>query len=336
LLWKYAIQTRWNLVYKSSFMKSILLAVLTAMPSLIFAQYTYDKLLINFLQSGDESKKYTFENLRLYPIRPKDNFKRQFAGVGNYRTLKDAMEKKKVRITENKEGASVNELTIENISADTIIIITGEIVKGGKQDRIIEKDMLLEPKSGKKKLSVFCVESGRWSAGNANAENFNVHYTVGTMSLRKVVEKEADQQKVWSKVDEINSKNKTFSRTKTYTAIDHSAAFAGKLETYLQFFKSKFATEPEVIGVVVVSGDKVLGCDMFATSYLFKQNFENLLHAYSTEAILNGNLVTISADAVKEYMDKLVSSEQAQESTLKAKGNKFETKGKKLRVTSFD
>ncbi|HMH34974.1 MAG TPA: DUF6569 family protein [Puia sp.] len=317
-------------------MKSIILAVLTAMPSLIFAQYTYDKLMVNFLRTAEEAKNFTFENLRLYPIRAKDNFKNQFKDVGKYMALKDAMAARKVKIAENKEGGSVNELTIENISQDTIIIITGEIVKGGKQDRIIEKDMLLEPKSGKKKLPVFCVESGRWTASNDNGENFTAHYSVGTMSLRKVVEREADQQKVWSKVDEINSKNKTVSNTKTYTAIDRSAAFTGKLKSYLHFFQTAFSTDQDVIGVVVVSGDKVLGCDMFATSALFKQNFDNLLHAYATEAIVNGKTVTILPAAVKAYMDQLLSNERVQESTLKAKGNKFEEKGRKLRVTSFD
>jgi hypothetical protein len=319
-----------------SFMKSIFLAVLTAMPSLIFAQYTYDKLQVNFLQSAEEAKKFTFENLRLYPIRAKDNFKNQFRDVGKYMALKDAMTAKKVKIAENKGGASVNELTIENISQDTIIIISGEIVKGGQQDRIIQKDMLLEPKSGKKKLPVFCVESGRWSARNANDADFSAHYSVGTMSLRKVVEKEADQQKVWSKVDEMNSKNKTLTNTKTYTAMDRSAPFSAKLKSYLGFFQTKFSADQDVIGVVVVSGDKVLGCDMFATAPLFKQNFENLLHAYATEAIINGKPVNISPDAVRGYMDKLLSNERIQETTLKANGNKFEEKGRKLRVTSFD
>ena len=317
-------------------MKSIILAVLTAMPSLIFAQYTYDKLVVNFLQTAEEAKKFTFENLRLYPILAKDNFKNQFRDVGKYMTLKDAMATRKVKIAEKKNGGSVNELTIENISQDTIIVISGEIVKGGQQDRIIQKDMLLEPKSGKKKLPVFCVESGRWSARNGNGENFNTHYTVGTMSLRKVVEKEADQQKVWSKVDEINSKNKTLTNTKTYTAMGQSAAFTSKLKLYLNFFQTKFSADLDVIGVVVVSGDKVLGCDMFATSPLFKQNFDNLLHAYATEAIVNGKPVNILPAAVRGYMDQLLSNERVQETTLKAKGNKFEEKGRKLRVTSFD
>ncbi len=307
------------------------------MPVFVFSQYTYDKLQVNFLTTEAEAKNFTYENLRLYPIRAKSDFKKQFSDVGKYVSLKEAMEKKKVRIAEKTGGASVNELSIENISGDTIIIITGEIVKGGQQDRIINKDMLLKPKSGKVKLPVFCVESGRWSyRNNAKSGNFTTHYTVGTMSLRKVVEKEKDQAKVWSKVDEINQKNNTETNTRTYTAITSSPDFNKKLNAYINYFKTKFTGDPDIIGVVVTSGDKVLGCDMFATTELFKQDFENLLHAYATEAIVNGEPVTVQYTTVKTYTDKLLSDEKTQEQTIKEKGNKFEEKGKKLKVTSFD
>jgi len=318
-------------------MKQTLLIVLTLMPILLFSQYTYDKLKVDFLTSTQEAKAYTYGNLRLYPIRASERFKKEFSALGKYVSLKEAMEKKKVRITEKGNGAEVNELWIENNSMDTIIVLSGEIVKGGKQDRIIEKDQLLEPKSGKTRLKVFCVESGRWSRQvGSNGENFNTHYTVGTMSLRKVVDKEHDQSKVWSKVEEINQKNKTTSNTSTYTAMDNSATFKKTLKEYLDFFSVKLGSDADLIGVVVVSGDKVLGTDMFATSALFKENLDNLLHAYATEAILNGQPITIHTETVKSYMDKLLSNEKLQEQTLKEKGSKFEVSGKKLKLASYD
>ena len=91
-----------------------------------------------------------------------------------------------------------------------------------------------------------------------------------------------------------------------------------------------------MIGVVVVSGNKVLGCDMFATSDLFKKNFENLLASYATEAIINGSVVTANAETVKIYMDKLLKNEEAQSATIKEKGKVFVNEGKKIRVSSYD
>ena len=39
------------------------------------------------------------------------------------------MQKKKVKITEKDNSGTVNSLSIENVSSDTIIIITGDVVK---------------------------------------------------------------------------------------------------------------------------------------------------------------------------------------------------------------
>jgi hypothetical protein len=263
--------------------------------------------------------------------------------------LQEAIQKSKIKITEKSSGGSVNDLTVQNISSDTIIIICGDVVKGGQQDRIVEEDVVLTPKSGKKNLKVFCVESGRWSredrnvvAGrNAAAVNekpaeFNAYFSKGSMSLRKMVEKEKDQTKVWSKVEEINKANKTQTPTKTYTAISTSDSFSKKLNGYIKVFHDKLVSDADVIGVVVITGNKVLGSDLFATHSIFAGQIRSLLHSYATEAILNGAPVTASSLMVKYYMDQLLKDEATQKQTLKQKGNAFTSNGKKLRVSSFD
>ena len=171
---------------------------------------------------------------------------------------------------------------------------------------------------------------------NKPAAEFNGYYNKGSVSLRKVVEKEKDQSKVWSKVDELNTANKTVTSTKTYTAMTQSAEFTKKMDQYISFFKNKFDKDSSVVGVVVVTGDKVIGCDMFATHDLFLKQFESLLHSYATEAIVAGKQVNIEAKAVKSYTDKLLANETVQQATLKEKGNAFSEKGKKLRVSAFD
>ena len=78
------------------------------------------------------------------------------------------------------------------------------------------------------------------------------------------------------------------------------------------------------------------GKDMFATPALFKQNLDNLLSSYATEAILNGKPVDVKPATVKTYFDNLLSDETKQEATLKEKGKSFSDKGKKLRVSSYE
>lgn len=300
------------------------------------AQYTYKNLEVNYDYTETQLKNYTYENLRLYPIFAKQSFADTFKRVGKYVSLKDALEKGKVIITEQIGGASVNSLTIENISKDTIMIMAGEVITGGKQNRIVGKDIILLPRSGKIDLSVYCVEAGRWENNSTGTNSFKDYYNFGSMELRKVVEKEQNQAEVWKKVDKINTLNKTNNATRTYTAINQSATFSKKLKEYTDFFRQKFAANKNIIGVVVVSGNKVLGCDMFATPDLFKNNFRNLLASYATDAIVSGSRVTATSATVKQYMDGLLKSEEVQSSTIKQKGKVFTNEGRKMRVSSYE
>lgn len=315
-------------------MKKIILVCLQALPLLCLAQYTFKNLTVDY-ESEATAKNFTYKNLRLYPIYAKESFNQQFKHVGKYTPLKEALEKKKVVIREKSDGGTVNTLTIQNVSKDTIIIICGEVIKGGKQDRIINQDIVLPPNSPKMDLSVFCVEAGRWSARSTGTQ-FSGYHNVGSLSLRKVVEKESTQGKVWDKVSEFNTKNSTVNATQTYTAMNNNSDYVKQVNEYTKFFKDKLEKEQNLIGVLIVSGNKVLGCDMFATSDLFRQNLDNLLASYATEAILNGSTVNIKPVTVKNYTDSLLSDERKQEETLKSKGKSFSDKGKKLRVSSYE
>ena len=75
-------------------------------------------------------------------------------------TLQEAMAKGTVKV---HETGSVNELTVENVGSDEVFVQAGDIVKGGRQDRVLSVDLLLPPRSGQVSIAAFCVEHGRWS-----------------------------------------------------------------------------------------------------------------------------------------------------------------------------
>jgi hypothetical protein len=129
---------------KTTFMKStIIMTILLVFPFFCFSQYTYKQLHVNFLETEAAAKNYTYENLRLYPVYAKESFTTEFKGVGKYMPLQEALQKGKVKITEKSASGTVNNLSIENLSAETIIVICGDVVKGGKQDRIVQEDIVL-------------------------------------------------------------------------------------------------------------------------------------------------------------------------------------------------
>ena len=64
----------------------------------------------------------------------------------------------------------VNQLVLVNNSKRPLLLLAGEIVTGGKQDRVIGKDRIVPAESDPVDLSVFCVEPGRWVAANGKDE----------------------------------------------------------------------------------------------------------------------------------------------------------------------
>src|SRR5258708_15611010 len=109
------------------------------------------------------------------------------------------MEQKKVTVFET---GNVNQLAIENTSAETVYVQGGDIVKGGQQDRVFTTDLVLPPKSGRVPIAAFCVEQGRWTKrGSEDARTFAVSNNALPMKAAKLaVKSKQDQQAVWDSV----------------------------------------------------------------------------------------------------------------------------------------
>ena len=85
-------------------------------------------------------------------------------------TLDEALSNGSVKVAETGE---VNELKIENTGGEPVFIQSGDIVKGGRQDRTLTTSLILPPHSGEISIASFCVEHGRWSQrGTEDAATF--------------------------------------------------------------------------------------------------------------------------------------------------------------------
>src|SRR5262245_12842321 len=104
------------------------------------------------------------ENLAIYLVRGKS------AAGPVPLTLEEALAKGAVRV---HETGNVNELQIENLGNGEVFVQSGDIVKGGQQDRVLTVSLLLPQKSGRIPIASFCVEQGRWSArGKEDVKTF--------------------------------------------------------------------------------------------------------------------------------------------------------------------
>src|SRR5206468_10063639 len=139
------------------------LVVLIAAPLMVASAWSVHQGQI--AQGKDEYRlegPFTQGNLTVFLIHGKDKIKGQ-----TFLTLQEALVQKKVIVRETR---SVNELTIENVSREEVYVQSGDIVKGGQQDRMLVVDLILPPRSGKIPIAAYCVENGRWQKRGAEEE----------------------------------------------------------------------------------------------------------------------------------------------------------------------
>ncbi len=349
-----------------SAMKKISLLISAISLSLCsLAQYNNKNLSIDEAAPAAANPKpspnqYTHKNLRLYPVRANQEFLEHFKGVGKYTSMKKALEEKKVTVSEavdssrmisnsrrpNQDreqraytGESVNKLYVENTSSDTVLILAGEVVHGGKQDRMIAQNVLLPPKSGKMDISVFCVEHGRWTYGDGlatgGAVNFTTNRNASSNKMRKIAVVDKNQQKVWDEVENVTTKNDAKSESGTFRALNESKDYKESMDGYTKFFKEALKDQPNIIGVVACSGDSIIGCDLFATPDMFREQMDNLLQSYSTEAITNGKAANVSQAQAQAFLDKFLTDETKQEAEVMKSGAILKSNGRKLVMSKF-
>src|SRR6516165_12042995 len=123
---------------------------------------------------------YSHENLTIFLVHGQDKI------VGKkFMTLQEALEQKTVIVHETSQ---VNELAIENVSKDVEVFVqSGDILKGGNQDRLISFSMIVPAQSGKVPVAAFCVEQGRWGQrGKEAAGRFGTSTTLLPSKALKV------------------------------------------------------------------------------------------------------------------------------------------------------
>ena len=136
---------------------------------------------------------HVHDNLAIFLIHGRDRVKGK-----KFITLSQALKKKRILI---RETGNVGQLTVENTGEDTIYIQSGEIVKGGKQDRMLPYDAVIPPKSGKKPIASFCVEHGRWSRrGNESVGYFLSSANAASNAIVLAGKLQANQGNVWREV----------------------------------------------------------------------------------------------------------------------------------------
>ena len=97
---------------------------------------------------------------------------------------------------------------MENVSNINIFIQSGDIVKGDKQDRIFQYDLVVRPKSGRVPIASFCVEQQRWSKRKEeDLYQFNSsNKRVSSKRLKMAAKHAESQAEVWQEVKVVQNR----------------------------------------------------------------------------------------------------------------------------------
>jgi hypothetical protein len=229
-------------------------------------------------------------------------------------------------------GAAVNQLVLVNRSKRPLVLLAGELVSGGKQDRIIAKDRIVAPGAEPLPLDVFCVEHGRWSSGS----QFAASRTIVHPSVREQAALKQDQNEVWNAVragstagvpagrsprptaeprissDVIANTIVSAAPTQSYAKIYEGGRVGASVEEFAAQLQKRFARfisglqGERVVGVVVAYGGEVAWSDIFASGDLFDHYWPKLLRSYAVEAVARPTLrETASADDARGFLRRL-------------------------------
>lgn len=237
---------------------------------------------------------YVVRNLQVFLVHGPDRIKHQ-----EYATLTEAMKTRKVVV---HETGNVQQLRIENHGTLPVFIQSGDIVKGGRQDRVISLDIIVPPGAGGIPLDAFCVESGRWSKRGLEKDSrfASNAFMLPSRSLRLAAKQTRRQGDVWANVASQQARlNQNVAKLSGKTGVDVRAnASASSLQlsmenedlqelvrTYTDALEGLLDGKPDVLGFAFALDGEANNAEIYGRSDLFRAMWPKLLHAAVVEAI---------------------------------------------------
>jgi hypothetical protein len=237
---------------------------------------------------------HTHKNLSVYFIHNRAQVKK-----ADYVSLEEALDKGIVQVNETGD---VNNLTAENLSSRYHVFIqSGDIVKGGKQDRTIGQDVVLAPKSGKVALSAFCVEQGRWqSRGSEEVAQFSSSKkSLSSKELKIATKKAKSQSEVWKAVEKEQDKLSRKLGKSVKSGVSDTSLQLTLEDEDLQKASQAYGKaispigfkDKDIVGYAYTINGTFIAADIYESNDLFKKIWTKALDAAAYEAVAAPNQV---------------------------------------------
>ena len=181
----------------------------------------------------------------------------------------------KLEIREIRQSGSVNTLLAINLSEQYSLLTDMDLLKGAKQNRVVNTSVLLAPNS-KREIRVSCVERSRWSY---DSPNFKSAPTImdpkmraaKAATLRKDMEGMVSetQSKIWDLINQEMTTHNVFCSTEDYNAVLES-------KTSMTHSGYNFRCDENCNGLAVFDGRKLVSFDIFGNRDVYAYYFDKL------------------------------------------------------------
>ncbi len=260
-----------------------------------------------------------YRKLTVFPLtRPVD-------GPPEYLTLDQAMADSSIKIGEVSESGNVPEIRFENTGSKPTLLIDGEEISGGKQNRILNIS-ILAPAKETITIPVTCVEAGRWgrhdsgyrrerdqilrSRYRAEFEEADhiafmrmrrAKHVAVTQSLKVSGSRYASQAEVWSEIENLDGDMGT--RSPTRAMRDSYEQRRQSLEEYVQALPAV----KNQVGVAFALNNRLVGLDLFDHPHKLSRILPKLVRCHAMEALREPESVAevASADMAQAFIGEI-------------------------------
>jgi len=214
-----------------------------------------------------------------------------------YHTLAEALAAGDVEVTE-KAQASVPGLQVVNGGDVPLLLLDGEEVVGGRQNRVVNTTVLV-PAHATFDLDVTCVEHGRWfEVASAFAPGEAVYPSLRGQKARQVsaalearTGARADQHMVWGEIATRQRRAGTVAPTAALNDL-----YAQRSE-WLARAEARFTVVDGAVGVIAVLGGRARCADIFDQPATLRAYWSRLVRSYALEADGVGEAIGMAQDS---------------------------------------
>jgi hypothetical protein len=211
-------------------------------------------------------------NLKVYPVHVENNNGLSLATVEETITAGDGYFRE-------LDTPEINKILFINRGNEPVLMLDGEEITGALQNRVIATSTIAKPNSNSR-ISVVCAEEGRWDeiggfkTGNYSYPKLRALLTKGRQTRSDV------QKKIWQEIQRKMTVTKT--RSATSSMHDIFDNLADEITRYVEDFQT---LNHGTVGLIGTAGNRILGCDIFRNSNIYKKIEKKLIKSYALDAL---------------------------------------------------